>query len=82
MRKPPPTASIATLDNMSPAASSGATQSLVEAPAALKAEAISAIPEPTKKSTVGHDYKGFVAGVFSGVAKLTGKQNHAKPQKH
>lgn len=60
---------------MSPAASTGATQSLVEAPAALKTEAVSKIPEPAKKSTVGHDYKGFVAGVFSGIAKLTGKSS-------
>lgn len=60
---------------MSPSATAGAPQSLVQtpsnAPAALKAEAISSVPEPAKKTNVGHDYKGFVAGVFSGVAKLT-----------
>lgn len=34
--------------------------------------AVSREPEPTKTPKAGHDYKGFVAGVFSGMAKLTG----------
>ncbi len=36
--------------------------------------AVQVLDEPgKKKSAKGHDYKGFVAGVFSGVAKLTGR---------
>jgi hypothetical protein len=38
--------------------------------------AVEAIREPEKRkplASLGHDYKGFVSGVFSGVAKLTGK---------
>jgi hypothetical protein len=33
------------------------------------------IPDPDKKplSALSHDYKGFVSGVFSGIAKLTGE---------
>lgn len=29
-----------------------------------------------KQESKAHHYKGFVAGVFSGIAKLTGKSNY------
>jgi solute carrier family 25 carnitine/acylcarnitine transporter 20/29 len=38
-----------------------------DAPIAFGSEAV----VPARKSSAGHDYKGFVAGVFSGIAKLT-----------
>lgn len=31
-------------------------------------------PKQIKKPGDSHDYKGFVAGVFSGIAKLTGME--------
>lgn len=36
-------------------------------------------PSSTSTSTSGssQDYRGFVAGVFSGIAKLSGTYNHA-----
>jgi hypothetical protein len=40
------------------------------------APSLEKIPEPQNKkplAALSHDYKGFVSGVFSGVAKLTGK---------
>ncbi|CAH0014742.1 unnamed protein product [Clonostachys rhizophaga] len=32
---------------------------------------VAVLDQPSKKASSAHDYKGFVAGVFSGVAKLT-----------
>ena len=64
---------------MAPSAATGTTppplvqqppQGLSSAPPTIGAQQQD-VPEP--KSSAGHDYKGFVAGVFSGVAKLTGK---------
>lgn len=63
---------------MAPSAATGTTPPLVQQPA----QGLSPVPSkigpqqqdvPETKSSAGHDYKGFVAGVFSGVAKLTGK---------
>ncbi|KAL6865905.1 hypothetical protein ACO1O0_002004 [Amphichorda felina] len=61
---------------MAPSAATGTTPPLVQQPA----QGLSPVPSkigpqqqdvPETKSSAGHDYKGFVAGVFSGVAKLT-----------
>jgi hypothetical protein len=35
---------------------------------------VAVLDPPSKKASSAHDYKGFVAGVFSGVAKLTGER--------
>lgn len=35
---------------------------------------VAVLDQPSKKASSAHDYKGFVAGVFSGVAKLTGEE--------
>lgn len=44
------------------------------APQASSGPVAEKVPEPERKplGALSHDYKGFVAGVFSGVAKLTG----------
>lgn len=60
------------------AAESANTPATISVPALnlIGSEALSSeSPEEAarKKSSAGHDYKGFVAGVFSGIAKLSGK---------
>jgi hypothetical protein len=35
-------------------------------------------PKQEPPSTAGKNYKGFVAGIFSGIAKLSGKRNLQK----
>lgn len=56
---------------MAPSATSTAAQAV---PAPVAVQEVIAEPGTVKqrKSTLAHDYKGFIAGVFSGVAKLTG----------
>lgn len=41
--------------------------------AAANAEEHAQAPVAASKSKASHDYKGFVAGVGSGIAKLTGE---------
>ncbi|KAI9900432.1 hypothetical protein N3K66_004694 [Trichothecium roseum] len=55
---------------MAPSATSTAAQAV---PTPVAVQEVIAEPGTVKqrKSTLAHDYKGFIAGVFSGVAKLT-----------
>jgi hypothetical protein len=48
-----------------------AAHQMAQQPAAVNAEP-GPQPRPVKKSKAGQDYKGFVAGVFSGMAKVSG----------
>jgi hypothetical protein len=43
------------------------------------AAAASAKPDTDKKNSNGQNYKGFVGGVFSGIAKLTGEALYIAP---
>lgn len=49
-----------------------------EQAAARMAEAVKAVEKPVEVK----NYKGFVAGVFSGIAKLSGKQIPLPPIPH
>lgn len=50
-----------------------AAHQMAQQPAAVTAEP-GPQPKPAQKSKAGQDYKGFVAGVFSGMAKVSGTQ--------